>query len=624
MQSTFSGIEIGKRSLFAHQVGIHTIGHNLSNIETEGYSRQRVLLGTEQPLYPVAHTNPAINGQIGQGVIAERVSRVRDAFVEQRIVSATSDFSYWETRDTHLLSIERVYNEPSEYSLRSQLDRFWSAWQELSLRPYEGAARHAVIESAQAVVGSMRDHYVQFEQIRNIFDEQINAAVTDINAHIDDIADLNVEITKVIAAGESPNDLLDRRDQKVASLARYMRITTSDRDSDDFTVYSQGIPLIQGAIRNRLDTVGDPSSEGLSRVVWAENREQVNNPAGMLGSLLQLRDGDLQDEIDRLDSFAINFVDLVNEIHRAGYGANGQTGLDFFVEIPRVLNIDGNFDSDGDGLFDSTYIFRITGNNRLNPQDHVGIAGTITLPTANTTVDISYNPTDTVDQVIDRINNAQADIVARLNRDGQLQLKATTATDRENPDFVIRNFSDTGEFLVNYAGLLSAPGGAGAYNWLQPDATAVLQSDSFSVAPLLHPSGWIAVNPQIDADIQSIASGFSLPTVGQAAEGNGDAALAVARLRNNPALIGNAETVDDFFAQGIGHLGLRSRYADVFKETHADIVKGLVDMRDSISGVNIDEEVAELIKFQHGYAAAARFVSNIDQMLDTIINRMGV
>ena len=630
MQSTFSGIEIGKRSLFAHQVGIHTIGHNFANIETEGYSRQRVSLRAQDPLYPTSPTSPASStaGQIGQGVIADRVTRVRDQFVENRIVASTSDLSYWETRDKHLLSIERVYNEPGEYTIRGQLDRFWTAWQDLSLRPHEGANRQAVLESSKSLVASFTNTYVQFDQLKNIFDDEINAAVVDINSLSEDIGRLNVEISKQIAAGTSPNDLLDRRDAKVAELAQYVQVSTGNRDSDDYTVYSQGSPLVQGGRVRRLEAIGDPALEGFSRVVWADTRQDFDNPSGTLHALTQLRDGDLQQEIDRLDTFTINFIDLVNEVHRAGYGADGRSNRDFFVELPRVLNVNGNFDSTGDGAFDSTYLFRVNGSNQLNAEEQIGIAGTITLPgTDNDTVEVLYNPTDTVEQVITRINQSGAEIVSRLNRDNQLQLKATTSANNENPDFVLRSFSDSGQFLVDYAGILAGSGVENSYNWQQANAGAAFQQSDYAVAPLLHPAGWVAINPQVANSPLAVATGFpgSTDTPGTPpGASDGSAAQAIAQIRNNPVLIGSAETIDDYFAEGIASLGLSSRYADIFKETHADIVKGLVDMRDSISGVNIDEEVAELIKFQHGYAAAARFVSNIDQMLDTIINRMGV
>ena len=140
MQSTFTGIEIGKRSLNAHNQGLITIGHNLANASTEGYSRQRVELGTMEPLYAPELNREETPGQIGQGVVIERIERVRDGLLEGRIVSESGLEGYWGSRDKYVLMLEQVHNEPSDSSVRTMMDRFWDSWQELSLRPSDAAA----------------------------------------------------------------------------------------------------------------------------------------------------------------------------------------------------------------------------------------------------------------------------------------------------------------------------------------------------------------------------------------------------------------------------------------------------------------------------------------------------
>ncbi|HOX92895.1 MAG TPA: flagellar basal body rod C-terminal domain-containing protein, partial [Spirochaetales bacterium] len=145
----------------------------------------------------------------------------------------------------------------------------------------------------------------------------------------------------------------------------------------------------------------------------------------------------------------------------------------------------------------------------------------------------------------------------------------------------------------------------------------------FSVAPIAHPSGWIEISKEVSQDLTKVAAGFG--TNGRPAEsGDGSAALAIARLRTGSVMVGSQATFDDWFANAVARVGLEGERAGRMAETQSRIAKNLGDMRDSISGVNIDEELANMIKFQHGYAAAAKFIANFDQMLDTIINRMGV
>ncbi|MDA8426114.1 MAG: flagellar hook-associated protein FlgK, partial [Treponema sp.] len=359
--------------------------------------------------------------------------------------------------------------------------------------------------------------------------------------------------------------------------------------------------------------------------VWKDTGLPFTAKGGQLGALLELRDKDARDEMQTLDTMTLSFSDLVNETHRAAYGANGKTGLDFFKEWPFINNVAGNYDRNGDGVYDSTYLYRITGSNQLSPQEQIGLSGTIKISSAKGTVDVPYNPTDTVADLVARIDHADGEVTARLTRDGKLELRATPAGDRQEPDFVIRHVEDSGQFLVGYAGILRASGPAGAFDWGKPNAaqTALRAKGlDYSVAPLAHPAGWIEVNPQIASDIGSIAAGFG-ENGRPAAAGDGSAALAIAALRTQPVMVGSLRTFDDHFAEAVAHIGLEGEQAHQAMETNARIGKQLRDLRQSISGVNMDEELANMIKFQHGYEAAAKFVTHIDQMLDTIINRMG-
>jgi flagellar hook-associated protein 1 FlgK len=219
--------------------------------------------------------------------------------------------------------------------------------------------------------------------------------------------------------------------------------------------------------------------------------------------------------------------------------------------------------------------------------------------------------------------------VARLNRDGQLQLKGTpaegSAAPGGNPDFVIRHIEDSGRFLAGYAGLLGASGADGAYDWARPDAAAAFSggAENWTVAPVAHPSGWLEVNPALMGDPGSVAAGFG-ENGRPANPGNNEAALAIASIRNTQVMVGRAGTIDDYFADTTGRIGLLGEQSREALATQDVIMKQLRDMRQSVSGVNIDEELADMIKYQHGYNAAARFITTVNSLLDTLINRMGV
>jgi flagellar hook-associated protein 1 FlgK len=237
-------------------------------------------------------------------------------------------------------------------------------------------------------------------------------------------------------------------------------------------------------------------------------------------------------------------------------------------------------------------------------------------------VPVEYFPTDTVEDLVRRINTSGAEVAARLDQAGRLTLKGVPTEMPADPDFVLRHAEDSGQFLAGYAALLQAPGPEGAFDWESVDAVLTLEGAvQYAVAPQAHPAGWIEVNPAVMRDPLSVAS--SLEGEGEAF-GDGSAALAIANLRTEPVMLGATGSFDEYLSAVVTEIGLRGEIAETALQTQGLVLKELTDMRESLSGVNIDEELTQMIKYQHGYAAAARFITEVDRMIDTIINRMGV
>ncbi|MDR2608461.1 MAG: flagellar hook-associated protein FlgK [Treponema sp.] len=629
MTSTFQGIEIGKRAVHVHQQALNTTGHNLSNASTEGYSRQRVEIVPFEPIYLPGLNREETPGQIGQGTVVERIERLRDQLLDKRIVAQASNEGYWTSRDPYIRMMEQIYLEPANNSIRSKMDAFWDAWQELATYPADTAPRTAVLERGKTLIDGIHGRYNSLKGLQSQVNEDIRLTVDRVNEFSRQIAALNKDIQKIKAQGDNPNDLLDRRDLLVDKLSSIIDVTIDNRDPDEFMVHTGGIVLVQGGIGRQFSMEHGIDTDGFSRITWAETGQNAQFRSGSLTALLDLRDITINDEIQTLDNMTMNFVDLVNEVHRGAYGIDGTTGNNFFSEYPFVTNVNGNYDRDGDGTYDSSYIYRINGTNVLEPRAQVGLEGRISLSASGGNVEIPYYPTDTVEDIVGRINNSGAEVVARLNREGMLSLRGTSAASvdgmRENPDFVIRHIEDSGQFLNGYAGLLSASGAEGAYDWAAADAVAGLRGgpESYALAPIAHPSGWIEVNPVLIKSPVSVASGFG--ENGRAANpGNGDAAAAIASIRNTRVMVGEFGTFDDYFADAVGRVGMLGEQSGKALETENLIMKQLHDMREAVSGVNIDEELSNMIKYQHGYSAAARFITTVNAMLDTLINRMGV
>jgi len=159
MTSTFMGLEIGRRGIQSHQTALNTIGHNINNMETKGYSRQRVEFTTFDPIYMPGLNRAQTAGQLGQGPIAERIERIRDQFIDRRIIMTASSEGYWEVRDRYIDDMERLYLEPGFNSIRSKMDNFWNSWQELSINPANNESRLGVLHNGETLINGINDHF---------------------------------------------------------------------------------------------------------------------------------------------------------------------------------------------------------------------------------------------------------------------------------------------------------------------------------------------------------------------------------------------------------------------------------------------------------------------------------
>lgn len=623
MANSFAGIEIGKRSLMAHSTQIQTAGHNISNADTEGYSRQRVIVKSFEPIYRPDLERAMVPGQIGQGCDVESINRIKDELLESRIVEQKNVESYWETRDKYYSMIESVYNEPNDVSVRTNMDKFWQGWQELSTYPESDAARIAVVVRGQTLTNSIQQQYKSLRGIGDQINGDIEAVVKQVNDLSRQIASVNCEIVRSKGLGDNPNDLMDRRDLLVEKLSSLINVTVTQKDPDEFMVHTDGQIIVQGSLARQIETVGQLDNNGYGKLMWSDTKLDAEFYGGTLGALVELRDKDIRTEIQSLNTMALNFADLVNDVHRNAIGKNNTTGLDFFVQHDFVENVNGNYDRNGDGVEDTSYIFRMTGTNALKMQEQIGLSGTMTINGASGNIDVAYFSTDTVEDVINRINDSNGEVKAYLDRNSCLVLKATSSKGMENPDFVIRHVEDSGMFLTGYSGILQGSGADNAYDFNRANAVDVLAGAQFAVSPVLNPSAYIEVNGLIQNDVSSVAAAFK-NSQGFAEPSDGRAAVEMAAIRNTKIMIGSQRTFDDYFADTITNVGLKGEQAQNQLATQNKIMGDLRDLRDSISGVNIDEELADIIKFQHGYNVAAKFISVQDELLDTLINRLGV
>ena len=635
MNSTFMGLEIGKRGLMSHQQALHVTGHNISNAENKEYSRQRVVITAADPLYVPSLNRSNTPGNIGQGSAVSVVERIRDSFIDDRIITEKNTMGYWQVRNDFIYQIEMVYNEPSDQGIRSRLDALWRAWEELSKYPEERSTREVVREKAVALADEVQQSYRQLYDLRLAANREIEARVNQINMYGKDIRDLNERILKAEAVGDNPNDLKDKRDALIEKLSTIVDISVGRTDKDEIIVYIGSENLVQGEIHHLIEAVPDTANNGLFKVVWKKTGRDVTYSGGELASLVEIRDEVLRDNINKINSFAVNLVDLTNEVHRDGFSRRNETNIDFFEHMILSDNVEGNVDLNNDGVEDVTAVFKVSGNNRIDASAAIGIAGTLTFvmnDEIQSEVQIDYNTKDTALSVIKKINDAHTGVVAYINHNSEIALKATIASDDDKKNFIIRHLEDSGQFLVGFSGVLKQSGRQGAFDYRRVDDIAKLLPDRehIAIAPKFNPASHMAVSAAVMNDIDRIsaAQGKDIGGTGDYTAGygigDGSNALRIAKLRHINAMVDNNTTFNDYYIATVSRIGTQGEEAKDRIQNQETLLKNLANLRESVSGINLDEEMANMVAFQHGYNASARVISTMDQMLDTIINRMGV
>lgn len=646
MRSTFGGLELTKRGLVVHQTAIQTTGHNISNASNENYARQRVNLGTIDPLYEPSLTRSNSPGQLGQGPKILNIERIRDFFYDDQIFATSQEKSYWESKQKYLYQLEKIFNEPSNSTLRSLADEFWNAWQDLANYPAELSHRAVVIEKGEALIFRIQDHFRKLKELREKAELEIHDTVEMINTYAKEIQDLNIKITKLQALGDNPNDLLDRRDEIIEKLSNLVNVRVERGDKDEIFVFLGEQILVQGQILRKLKLIPDSKKEGMSEIVWEHNQSKAILSGGKLLSLVEIRDQDILSRIYSLDEFTLNLADIVNEIHKDGFGLDGSTNLDFFEfrKITDDTNAQfrpqdhyGDYDYNLDGIPEITAIFRASGTQKVDPKRKIGINGTLTFYQWNDLSknyepkQVNYKEDESLEEVIKKINDAKVGVVAYLNHDNQLVFKAAQSSENTKYDFFIKHLEDSGELLVSYTGILKSSGTFGAFDFRRTGEISKFQNslENITIAPLFHPAGHIKINDFIKNDLSKIAvaRGKDQGGTGDYNSPNGLAdgenALLIAKaLKQGNFRFGYSQNFIEFHTHLISKLGAESRKAEDLLKHSQDHLVELKNQRQSIMGVNLDEEMASLIQFQHAYNASARTLRTMDELLDVIINRL--
>lgn len=561
MGSLFSSMDIALSGLQAAQVQMDVAGHNIANVNKEGYSRQRVSLAARAPI-------SRSYGQLGRGVQVQDIERLREDFLDTVYRQQTPGLGSAEVRASYFQRVEDLFAEPGVNGFGNRLTEFFSALNDFANNVEEQPVRMSAIVQAQSLATSLNQVAEQVYALRTNANEEVRNAVPEINSLTGQIAALNVTIRKAELGGRKANDLRDERDVLIDNLSKLVNISYRERPDGQVDVFLSGDVLVSGEDSRTLEAVRDPSLDpqrsDLVRVQYADNGTAVDIRDGEIYGALTTRDTDLVQVASSLDTIAATIIQEINKIHSAGNGLDNLSGT-------------------------------ITASNSVNdataPLASAGLPFSVSPGSFDVIVyDASGNPTTTTVTITAATTltslvadlNAIPNFSASIGADNALSLGASSP--------------NTYSFANDTSGVLTALGINGLFTG--------------------HSAGTIAVNTDIVNHPRWLTSGYSTDVLNT---GDNSAAIDLANVQNNLVLDTGSATINDFYESMIVRVGVDARANAQTLDVQQSFVDDFQQRRLEVSGVSIDEEVTQMLQFQRGFEASARVITVVDRMLDALL-----
>lgn len=553
-------LSIAKWALLSQQTAVEVAGHNIANVNTDGYTRQQAVIEPGPPI-------PTIPGQIGTGVRVTEIKRAYDNFLGSQINSETNLLGKWTSKEEALSRAEVVFNETTGGGLNKYLTEFWSAWQNLSLNPAGETERQAVIGKGKLLSDTFNKLSTDLKRIRDDIDKKIVATVDEVNQYTSQIAELNKTIHESEVTGENANDLRDKRDLIIKKIAERMDVNYyEDSTNKQVIVYTaKGRPLVTGQYAFQLQAVQNSENAALHDVKWTNVDGTLTDlssdlTGGNLAGLIETRDSNVQQYLKKLDILSASIVKEVNKKHVTGYGLDGSTGVNFFNPLSVTAKAGAS----------NTGSATVSSGSVSNPQ---------VVATDNYEV---------------RFTSSSSYSIYNVTQG------ASSGTYTFSSGSAITFFQQKG-ITVSISG--SAASG-----------------DRFVISASENSSAIMAVNSTVELNTKKVAAAKG------EASGDGNNALAIGALQSSLIVGGSAGaasgtyTFNDYYNAVVGTVGLDATTAKEKVKQREAVKLQLENRRENISGVSLDQEMIELIKFQQAYGAAAKLIAVVDELVTTLLS----
>ena len=623
-------LRTGLSGLLAFQRALTTTGNNIANANTPGYSRQRVDLSARRP-------EGFGYGFVGTGVDVVTIRRIVDQFAINQSRTADSAFGRFDTFSNYATQVDNILGDPST-GLSSGLTTFFNAWQDVANDPASLSSRQALVSQAEAIADRFRSTASRLDTIASDVNARIGGAVRDINQLATSIASLNADILDAAGVGQPPNDLIDQRDSLLGELAKITNITVLEEGDGALNVFignGQALVLRSQALGvTTAQNAFDPSQ--LDIVYQGANGNQVITAGmkggGELGGLLDVRANLLDPARNSLGQLATALAVSVNTQHREGMNLLGTLGSDLFsVGAPQSLGNPSNLGSgtvatavsDIGGLTNDEYILRFN-------------AGTYSLVRASNGQAVTMTGTGTTGDpfraeglsiVVGGTPTSGDSFLLRPTRDAAASLRSVVTDPRAiaaaAPIRSSVGATNTGGATISAGEVLNvnpALTNGVTIQFLSPTTYSVNGSGSFTYASggNIDINGWrvqITGTPAVGDTftVQSNAGGV----------GDNRNALLLGGLQGLGVLAGGTQSIGEGFSGLVGQVGAQTRQASLNRDAQEAIASHAHEQVLAASGVNLDEEAADMLRWQQAYQAAAHTITVADEMFRTLISMLG-
>ncbi len=548
MTSTFFGFTVANSGLSASQVALNTTSHNVSSANVEGYSRQRLMVKTERP-----DVFPSAPGVVGRGINMENIEQIRDEFLDFKLRRELNKKGEYNVLSHSYKTVMSIFNEPSDSGIRSVMDEFYLALNELSKNPDSLTVRALVRQRSIELHESIKKLSISLENEQKNLNYEVGVVVEQINGYAKQVARLNKSIYKIEIDGKKANDLRDERNLILDKLSEIVNVNYYEDSNGRFYVDLNGNSLVshydydQIEVEVREERKNEYDVDGLYHLKW-DTGATFSTHSGKLRSILDMRDNidgerkGMPYYIHKLNDFIDTITTELNMIHQNGYNLHGDTNIMMFTK------------------------------NNMTTEEYEDYL-----------LKKGYNGKPGLDVTQSVIQGTSNDNTYEENKN----------IIRENINLILKNNPTYKTKSIKFV--------KGKY----------LVVDKLEAKE-------VTISRDIEEDLSKISAAFEP----EGPPGDENNAHRMIRMRHNKLLF-DWGSPEDFLKSLVSNLGVDGQDANRNLRNEELLVKQIDYDRQSIMGVSLDEEMTNMIKFQHSYNACARMINVFDEMIDLVVNRLG-